>query len=34
MTTEQQALENMLVWLVVVLAIVGSVAGEMWRADK
>jgi hypothetical protein len=34
MTTEQQALLDMPIWLVVVLALVGGVSGEMWRADK
>ena len=34
MTSEQQALAEMPIWLVVVLALVGGVSGEMWRADK
>lgn len=34
MTTEQQALADMPVWLVILLALVGGVSGEMWRADK
>jgi hypothetical protein len=34
MTTEQQALADMPIWLVILLAVVGGVSGEMWRADK
>jgi hypothetical protein len=34
MTTEQQALADMPVWMVIALSLVGGVAGEMWRADK
>ena len=34
MTNEQQALLDMPIWLVIVLALVGGVTGEMWRADK
>ncbi|WP_247254869.1 phage holin family protein [Pseudomonas moorei] len=34
MTIEQQALLDMPVWLVIVLALVGGLSGEMWRADK
>ncbi|MDG6398691.1 phage holin family protein [Pseudomonas quasicaspiana] len=34
MTSEQQALAEMPVWLVITLALVGGVSGEMWRADK
>ncbi|MFC3939659.1 pyocin R2, holin [Pseudomonas gingeri NCPPB 3146 = LMG 5327] len=34
MTNEQQALADMPVWLVIVLAVIGGVSGEMWRADK
>lgn len=34
MTDEQQALAEMPIWLVIVLALVGGVSGEMWRADK
>ncbi|QZI69564.1 pyocin R2, holin [Pseudomonas protegens] len=34
MTSEQQALLDMPIWLVIVLALVGGVSGEMWRADK
>jgi hypothetical protein len=34
MTNEQQALAEMPIWLVILLALVGGVSGEMWRADK
>ncbi|TVT82391.1 phage holin family protein [Pseudomonas sp. H3(2019)] len=34
MTNEQQALADMPIWLVIALAVVGGVSGEMWRADK
>lgn len=34
MTHEQQALLEMPIWLVIALAVVGGVSGEMWRADK
>ncbi|WP_296233646.1 phage holin family protein [Pseudomonas sp. UBA4617] len=34
MTYEQQALLEMPLWLVIVLALLGGVSGEMWRADK
>jgi len=34
MTNEQQALAEMPIWLVIVLALIGGVSGEMWRADK
>ena len=34
MRNEQQALAEMPIWLVIVLALVGGVSGEMWRADK
>jgi len=34
MTSEQQALAEMPIWLVIILALVGGVSGEMWRADK
>lgn len=34
MTTEQQALIDMPIWMVVLLSLVGGVSGEMWRADK
>ena len=34
MTNEQQALLDMPIWLVILLAVVGGVSGEMWRADK
>ena len=34
MTTEQQALADMPVGLVIVLSLIGGVSGEMWRADK
>lgn len=34
MTNEQQALLEIPIWLVIVLALLGGVSGEMWRADK
>ncbi|PKH16552.1 pyocin R2, holin [Pseudomonas sp. 43NM1] len=34
MTNEQQALAEMPIWLVIILALVGGVSGEMWRAEK
>lgn len=34
MTNEQQALLDMPIWMVIFLALVGGVSGEMWRADK
>ncbi|MGE8150889.1 phage holin family protein [Pseudomonas vancouverensis] len=34
MTNEQQALLDIPIWLVIVLALLGGVSGEMWRADK
>ncbi|GAB7529409.1 hypothetical protein PS3A_18180 [Pseudomonas sp. 3A(2025)] len=34
MTDEQQALAEMPIWLVIILALIGGVSGEMWRADK
>ncbi|WP_432218757.1 phage holin family protein [Pseudomonas kribbensis] len=34
MTNEQQALADMPIWLVILLAVAGGVSGEMWRADK
>jgi hypothetical protein len=34
MTNEQLVLLDMPIWLVIVLALVGGVSGEMWRADK
>lgn len=34
MTSEQQALVEMPIWMVIVLSLVGGVSGEMWRADK
>lgn len=34
MTNEQQALLDMPIWLVIALALIGGVSGEMWRADK
>ncbi|MBI6953154.1 pyocin R2, holin [Pseudomonas sp. B21-023] len=34
MTSEQQALLDMPLWLVIVLALLGGLSGEMWRADK
>lgn len=34
MNSEQQALVEMPVWMVIIMALVGGVSGEMWRADK
>ena len=34
MTTEQQALADMPIGLVIALSLIGGVSGEMWRADK
>lgn len=34
MTYELQALLDMPIWLVTILALIGGVSGEMWRADK
>ncbi|KVV01762.1 MULTISPECIES: phage holin family protein [unclassified Pseudomonas] len=34
MTPEEHALLDMPIWLVIVLALLGGVSGEMWRADK
>ena len=34
MPTDQQTLADMPIWLVIVLALLGGVSGEMWRADK
>lgn len=34
MTNEQQALLEIPLWLVIVLALLGGLSGEMWRADK
>lgn len=34
MTIEPPALLDIPIWLVVVLALVGGLSGEMWRADK
>ena len=34
MTHEQQLLLDLPIWLVVALAVVSGVSGEMWRADK
>lgn len=34
MTNEQQTLLEMPIWLVIVLALLGGLSGEMWRADK
>lgn len=34
MTNEQQTLLEMPIWLVIVLALLGGISGEMWRADK
>jgi len=33
-TSEQQTLLEMPIWLVIVLALLGGLSGEMWRADK
>jgi len=33
-TNAQQALLEMPLWLVIVLALLGGLSGEMWRADK
>ncbi|KWW14987.1 hypothetical protein AS889_13305 [Pseudomonas putida] len=33
MTSEQQTLIEMPLWLVIVMSLVGGVSGEMWRAD-
>lgn len=32
--TNEQALLDIPIWLVIVLALLGGVSGEMWRADK
>lgn len=34
MPNEQQALAEMPVWVLILLAAAGGVSGEMWRADK
>lgn len=34
MTYEQQTLLELPIWLVIVLALLGGIFGEMWRADK
>lgn len=34
MNSEQQALVEMPIWLVIIFALVGGVSGEMWRADQ
>lgn len=34
MTSEQQTLLEMPIWLVIILALLGGVSGEMWRADR
>lgn len=34
MTNEQQLLLDLPIWLVITLAVVSGVSGEMWRADK
>ena len=34
MTSEQQALAEMPIWLVILLAVVGGVSGGLWRANK
>jgi Kef-type K+ transport system membrane component KefB len=33
-TSEQQTLLEMPIWLVIVLALLGGLSGEMWRAEK
>ncbi len=32
--TNEQALLDIPIWMVIVLALIGGVSGEMWRADK
>lgn len=34
MNSEQHALVEMPIWMVIVLSLVGGVSGEMWRADR
>lgn len=34
MTSDQQMLLEVPIWLVLVLALLGGLTGEMWRADK
>ena len=34
MAIDQQVLAELPIWLVIVLALIGGVCGEMWRADK
>ncbi|WP_371370501.1 phage holin family protein [Pseudomonas sp. QL9] len=34
MPNEQQALAEMPVWVLILLAAAGGISGEMWRADK
>ncbi|TRM14545.1 holin [Pseudomonas aeruginosa] len=34
MPNEQQALAEMPIWVLILLAAAGGVSGEMWRADK
>ncbi|MFV3383105.1 phage holin family protein [Pseudomonas sp. NY15354] len=34
MNSEQQALVELPIWMVILLSLVGGVSGEMWRADK
>ncbi|UVJ45528.1 pyocin R2, holin [Pseudomonas sp. LS1212] len=34
MNSEQQALVEMPLWMVIIMSLVGGVSGEMWRADK
>ncbi|MGY2170569.1 phage holin family protein [Pseudomonas gingeri] len=34
MTSEQQALIEMPIWMVILLSMIGGVSGEAWRADK
>jgi hypothetical protein len=34
MTSEQQTLADMPIWMVILLSMLGGISGEMWRADK
>ena len=34
MASEQQVLAELPIWLVILLAFIGGICGEMWRADK
>lgn len=34
MASEQHALSDMPIWMVILLSLLGGVSGEMWRADK